>query len=287
LPEEEVLGVSRLAGYGYIGIKVIAVEEKLLELSGFLSRSPRSYNEVSQFLSLRVLDDLSVVCLYVAELIETGVLCPLGSFGYESRDIANFQEVSLQQKTPMALAVSSNKVVIVANEVTTLQDFTVLEVMESNPDWKTLISVPAYPNGGFTFLSTKTFKNNEVDTLFLIAVGSLLGLYGQSIPPALVDAARLAKEQTNLEGFPLTQRQLVIAGMLERGHSNLEISQEIGFSESLIRQESVAIYQKLNVSGRKAMQAIHNLKLENIVAEQSDLESALIAKPVISMVERK
>jgi len=261
-------------------MRVPEMEEKLLELSGFLSRSPRSYNEVSQFLSLRVLDGLGVVCLYVAELIETGVLCPLGSFGYESRDIANFQEVSLQQRTPMALAVSSSKVVVVPNEVANLQKFTVLEVMESNPDWKTLISVPAYPNGGFTFLSTKTFEAKELDTLFLIGVGSLLGLYGQSIPPALVDAARLAKEQTNLEGFPLTQRQLVIAGMLERGHNNLEISQEIGFSESLIRQESVAIYQKLNVSGRKAMQAIHNLKLEDILEGLSDIDSPQLAKTV-------
>ncbi len=243
---------------------------KITELSGFLSRSPRSYNEVAQFLSLRILNDFQPVCLYIAELIETGVLCPLGSFGYESKDIANFQEVSLQEKTPMTLAVSSNDVVVVDNEVTKLKQFTVLEVMQSNPHWKTLISVPAYPNGGFTFLSAITVDLKEADRLFLIAVGSLLGLYGQSIPPALVDAARIAKEQTNLEGFPLTQRQLVIAGMLERGHSNFEISQEIGFSESLIRQESVAIYEKLNVSGRKAMQAIHNLNLESVVAKLSE-----------------
>ena len=243
---------------------------KITELSGFLSRSPRSYNEVAQFLSLRILNDFQPVCLYIAELIETGVLCPLGSFGYESKDIANFQEVSLQEKTPMTLAVSSNDVVVVDNEVTKLKQFTVLEVMQSNPNWKSLISVPAYPNGGFTFLSAITVDLKETDRLFLIAVGSLLGLYGQSIPPALVDAARIAKEQTNLEGFPLTQRQLVIAGMLERGHSNFEISQEIGFSESLIRQESVAIYEKLNVSGRKAMQAIHNLNLEAVVAKLSE-----------------
>lgn len=240
-------------------------EQKISELSGFLSRSPRSYNEVAQFLSLRILDEYQPVCLYIAELIETGVLCPLGSFGYESKDIVNFQEVSLQEKTPMTLAVSSNQAVIVCNQVEDLSKFTVLEVMESNPNWSTLISVPAYPNGGFTFLSAIPFKNDPKDRLFLIAIGSLLGLYGQSIPPALVDAARLAKEQTNLEGFPLTQRQLVIAGKLERGFNNLEISQEIGFSESLVRQESVAIYEKLNVSGRKAMQAIHNLNLEAIV----------------------
>lgn len=243
---------------------------KVSQLAGFLSRSPRSYNEVAQFLSLRILNDFQPVCLYIAELIETGVLCPLGSFGYESKDITNFQEVSLQEKTPMTLAVSSNDVVVVDNEITKLKQFTVLEVMQSNPHWKTLISVPAYPNGGFTFLSATTVDLKEADQLFLIAVGSLLGLYGQSIPPALVDAARIAKEQTNLEGFPLTQRQLVIAGMLERGHSNFEISQEIGFSESLIRQESVAIYEKLNVSGRKAMQAIHNLNLEAVVAKLSE-----------------
>jgi DNA-binding CsgD family transcriptional regulator len=239
--------------------------QKISELSGFLSRSPRSYNEVAQFLTLRILDEYQPVCLYIAELIETGVLCPLGSFGYESKDIVNFQEVSLQEKTPMTLAVSSSQVVIVPNKEEDLAKFTVLEVMESNPNWSTLISVPAYPNGGFTFLSSIPFKDGDTDRLFLTAVGSLLGLYGQSIPPALVDAARLAKEQTDLEGFPLTQRQLVIAGMLERGHSNFEIAQEIGFSESLIRQESVAIYEKLNVSGRKAMQAIHNLNLETLV----------------------
>jgi DNA-binding NarL/FixJ family response regulator len=53
--------------------------------------------------------------------------------------------------------------------------------------------------------------------------------------------------------------------MLERGFNNAQISLEIGFSESLIRQESVSIYQKLNVSGRKAMQAIHSLNLENAI----------------------
>jgi DNA-binding CsgD family transcriptional regulator len=243
--------------------------QKISELSGFLSRSPRSYNEVAQFLTLRILDEYQPFCLYIAELIETGVLCPLGSFGYESKDIVNFQEVSLQEKTPMTLAVSSSQVVIVPNKEEDLAKFTVLEVMESNPNWSTLISVPAYPNGGFTFLSSIPFKNGELDRLFLTAVGSLVGLYGQSIPPALVDAARIATEQSNLEGFPLTQRQLVIAGMLERGFTNFEIAQEIGFSESLIRQESVAIYQKLNVSGRKAMQAIHNLNLETLVTSLS------------------
>ena len=63
--------------------------------------------------------------------------------------------------------------------------------------------------------------------------------------------------------MPLSDRQLVIAGLLERGFSNSEIGDEIGYSESLIRQETVAIYRKLQVTGRKAMQAIKALNLES------------------------
>jgi DNA-binding NarL/FixJ family response regulator len=59
-----------------------------------------------------------------------------------------------------------------------------------------------------------------------------------------------------------TCRQLVIAGMLERGSSNSQIRLEIGYSESLIRQETVSIYKKLNVTGREALKLIKLLTLK-------------------------
>ena len=65
-----------------------------------------------------------------------------------------------------------------------------------------------------------------------------------------------------LATVPLTDRQLVIAGLLERRFNNAQIGLEIGYSESLIRQETVAIYRKLQVTGRKAMQIIRTLHLE-------------------------
>jgi DNA-binding NarL/FixJ family response regulator len=70
------------------------------------------------------------------------------------------------------------------------------------------------------------------------------------------------KEKIDLPQVPLSDRQLVIAGLLERGFNNSQIGLEIGYSESLIRQETVAIYRKLQVTGRKAMQAIKTLNLE-------------------------
>lgn len=252
-------------------------EQKISELSGFLSTSPRSYNEVARFLTLRVLDNYKPISLHIAELIETGVLRPLGSFGYESQGVENFQGISLQEKTPMSLAVSSNNVVVVVNTVENLKIYTTYDLMGANPDWKSLVSVPAYPSGCFTFLSSVCLEDEEIDTFFLTAVGSLIGLYGRFAPLASVAKTRVTKEQSTIEGSPLTQRQKIIAGKLERGFSNLDISEEIGFSESLVRQESMAIYQKLNVTGRKAMQAIHNLKLEKLVSDISIEQQNLLA----------
>ncbi len=99
--------------------------------------------------------------------------------------------------------------------------------------------------------------------IFFVAVGSLLGLYASRLPEALVEVARAVKEKIDLNQVPLSDRQYLIAGLLERGFNNSQIGLEIGFSESLVRQESVVIYRKLQVSGRKAMQAIQSLRLED------------------------
>lgn len=49
----------------------------------------------------------------------------------------------------------------------------------------------------------------------------------------------------------LTDRQREILHLVEEGRTNHMISKELGFSESLIRQETIAIYKKLGVRGRK------------------------------------
>jgi DNA-binding NarL/FixJ family response regulator len=83
-------------------------------------------------------------------------------------------------------------------------------------------------------------------------------------------AAIDVKGKIDLPQIPLSDRQLVIAGLLERGFNNAQIALEIGYSESLIRQETVAIYRKLEVTGRKALQLNRALKIE---AENTSIKS--------------
>jgi DNA-binding CsgD family transcriptional regulator len=121
-------------------------------------------------------------------------------------------------------------------------------------DWKSGITIPVYPIGGMALCSSQDLELTESMNVFYIAIGSLLGLYASRLPKTLIEEAIILKTKIDLPQVPLTDRQIVISGMLERGFNNAHIAREIGYSESLVRQETVAIYRKLEVSGRKAMQ---------------------------------
>ena len=52
-------------------------------------------------------------------------------------------------------------------------------------------------------------------------------------------------------GQKLTERQEIILLMIKEGLTNISIAERMGYSESLIRQETMVIYQKLGIDGRK------------------------------------
>lgn len=237
--------------------------EKILALSGFLAMSPKSYNEIAQFLVMNTFSEEKFLRIYMGEVLETGVLCAIGGFGWESCQFSAIGEIPLQTKLPITDAINSSKVLVKHSGNDFDLSFPITEELGIPKDWISEVSVPIYPIGGMTLYSSIEIELSEAMEIFFVAVGSLLGLYASRLPEALVEVARAAKEKIDLNQVPLSDRQYLIAGLLERGFNNSQIGLEIGFSESLVRQESVVIYRKLQVSGRKAMQAIQSLRLED------------------------
>ena len=82
-------------------------------------------------------------------------------------------------------------------------------------------------------------------------VGSLISLHISLSRKSAEENFNLNHETTDHSDTTMTERQLVILKMIERGLTNAQIAQEVGYSESLIRQETVQIFRKLKVSGRK------------------------------------
>lgn len=242
--------------------------QKILAFSDFLAREPKSYNEIAQYLVMNTFSEEKFMCIYIGELIETGVVCSLAGFGWSAEETARFIDIPIQTKSPLTDSIRANEVLISHKGPEFFTEYPLMETFAYQGAWKSGIVIPVYPIGGMAFYSSIDLELTEPMEVFYIAIGSLLGLYASRLPVALVEVAIKAKESIDLPQVPLSNRQLVIAGMLERGFNNAQIGLEMGYSESLIRQETVAIYQKLQVTGRKAMQAIRTLNLESGLNEE-------------------
>lgn len=213
----------------------------------------------------------NVFCLYIGELIETGAVCALGGFGWTSEEYSAFLDIPIHEKYPLTDAIRSKKIIEVSNDAAFAENYPLMSAHTISAAWDSGIAIPAHPIGGIALYSSKEIVLDSISEVFFMAVGSLLGLYASRLPLALVEVALKVKDKIDLPQVPLTDRQLVIAGMLERGFNNAQIGLEIGYSESLVRQETVAIYRKLQVTGRQAMQAIRTLNLK-VAAELEESE---------------
>jgi len=236
--------------------------QRILAFSDFLAREPKSYNEIAQFLAMNTFIEEQSQCIYIGELIETGVVCNLGGFGWTSSEYSSFIDLPIQSAYPITESIRNNLVLLCKNDDLFKTTYPLMSEFPVRTHWVSGIAIPAYPIGGIALFSSLDLELSESAQVFYVAIGSLLGLYASRLPKALVAVAITNKEKIDLPQVPLSDRQLVIAGLLERGFNNAQIGLEIGYSESLIRQETVAIYRKLQVTGRKALQAIRTLNLE-------------------------
>jgi DNA-binding CsgD family transcriptional regulator len=240
--------------------------KKILAFSDFLARPPKSYNEIAQFLAMNTFSEEEFSCIYIGELVETGFVCAIAGFGFDSNTYENFPDIPIHGKYPLTETIRSNTTNVFHNNQLYKSEYPLMQKLKIPEDWKSGITIPVYPIGGMALCSSKDLELTESMNVFYIAIGSLLGLYASRLPKKLIEEVVILKTKIELPKVPLSDRQIVIAGMLERGFNNAQIAYEIGYSESLVRQETVAIYRKLEVSGRKAMQINADLAIATLNA---------------------
>jgi DNA-binding CsgD family transcriptional regulator len=205
---------------------------------------------------------------YIGELIESGIICPIGGFGWPQDVFDTFPQYPINSNLPISNAIKNNQII----DFHYGEEFAIEypDLVWAEPEgWASGVAIPVFPNGGIAFISSQPLELTHEKEIVFTAISSLLGLYASRMSSELVPIAVKVKEKIHLEQVPLTDRQLVIAGLLERGFSNSQIGLEIGYSESLVRQETISIYKKLKVTGREAMQLIRTLNLENLQSDES------------------
>jgi DNA-binding CsgD family transcriptional regulator len=235
--------------------------ERVRSLITYLADGRRDFDAVAKFIALKALGHLSPISIYYGSLQGDGYITRVGTFGLESLTVGQWSRIPFSLDLPITRSIKDDKVIYVDSPAAFHKAFPEAASLGSTvASWQSLFACPSLPNGVlFGLLGSRVKIDKETEAL-LRTVASLVTLY-QNLQLNNYGNSFQSGGSNGLNNFgDLTSRQKVILKMLRRGMTNVRIAEELGYSESLVRQETVKIYSYLNVSGRKELLEIDALE---------------------------
>lgn len=228
--------------------------ENVGKLASHLASPSRDLGEICKYLVLETFADLNPRSIYLAEVIDEGRITHIASFGFEREAVSKWGAFPLTVALPITDAVKKSACVILDSQEESFKKYPLLkDIPDYDGEWKSFISCPMQQYGAYSLVLNEPAPKDEEFEYFLKTIGTLIALH--QIREGLRTNRSFAKsrEHTIKQGLELTPRQEQIRSLMEKGMTNPAIAAEIGYSESLVRHETIEIYAKLNISGRKEL----------------------------------
>lgn len=228
--------------------------ERLKDLANFLS-TRCTVDEAVRFISLNACLSGCPCRLFIARLNNNLTLQPYASLGYSEDFLLRNATFNLISNPLLKETVLSDTVTIVNRDSEYFKQVrSILKQDVIEDDWRSTVFIPLLPSFAAALTFQVEVENNSENKIYLEALGSLINLYLQFTDGANETSRRKISESKEIRiGMKLTERQEVILDMVKAGMTNPAIAEQLGYSESLIRQETMAIYQKLGVDGRRSL----------------------------------
>lgn len=226
--------------------------KRITGLAQFLSEGEKTSEELAKFLVLKTFSELSSTAVYLTEITSDGHLAPVAGFGYDKMVIAQWGRFPLSMHLPITESVRKDECIVVRSVEEFFENYPLAKQIESvDINWKAIMTFPMLPYG--VGVVTLQEQPNVTDDLiyFARAIGAMLSLHFIKVPIFDYSKSRSAKFKLTGESLDLTERQKVVHQLMMKGFTNAQIASELGYSESLIRQETIQIFRILGVSGRK------------------------------------
>lgn len=248
---------------------------QLAEVSNYITDTTHELHEVLQMLSLRAMNTLQTEGLMYVELDRQGFATPQSSFGItlttESGETPKF---AISEHTPFTDSIRENRIVWIDTLPQLPKGYASLKQISFPRNLKTLITCPVeargLPIGCLSIFSRAKLNFEESIAQYLEAISMLLAsalLTGKNQAQNHLNGnshtsnstLRLEDYSLGLQDYqePLTERQNLILKLIAEGRTNAAIADVLGYSESLIRQETIKIYAKLGCSGRNEASQIY------------------------------
>lgn len=183
-----------------------------------------------------------------AQLSRDGKLHVVAHEGYAQFDPTTVKELTISSERAASVALRNGRVMLFSRRETT-------ELISDLPRdlrnyWKSSAAIPIG-------LQSIYFINFREDVTLIPDYEDFLNVIGALLTSFEWDLAEKCGTKGDLwfdeKAMVLTEREDRILTLIREGKTNIEIAEEMAYSESLIRQLTIVIYRKLGVSGRKEL----------------------------------
>gem|GEM_PF-769264 len=224
----------------------------------FLKTKSLSYQEVCQYFVTVSLKNFNFFGAIYSEIQKNGTVRILHSYGVDKKDVESWQNVPVEMKTPVNDCLIENKIVWVNPVENEYLDYQDINNLPKDERVKTLIAFPVKSGShNIGSLSLLNYEKIEIETNLERLISTLINLTSLVLESHKIDNEQNLEDASNLyqinkEIFKrLTLRQRIIISLLIQKKTNKEIANQLGYSTSTIKQETMAIYELLGLRGRE------------------------------------
>ena len=222
--------------------------ESIMSFAKFLCSRPKTLNDVTKYLALHTFQKFQPLTIFIGLANPQGDMQVAGSFGIPEVELKEWKNFSIKLHLPVNISYRNSERISVHDQKAFIDEYPIMrEMPESVNNWKSFHAWPLDGVGAICIFAEEEIHVDEIDYSIILAINSTLTLWIlNSEYRHMVESNHAQKDVINL-----TSRQLKILNSLQLGKRNAEIARDMGYSESLIRQETVNIYRILKIGGRK------------------------------------
>ena len=226
---------------------------RLSNIANYLSHE-RDLPSAIQYLALNAWSTGEVCGVYLARINSDVSLIHQASFGFNRGHINQIENYGLSKHVALMHSIRKQGPVIHVHSEKDLNIDKGLAVNSEGRSWKTTVYIPLLPNFALSISTLSKISNSKENSEYFSALRSVLSLYIHLIDERNQGVRHRVQKSKGFEiGEKLTERQELILTLIKGGKTNITIANQMGYSESLIRQETMVIYQKLGIDGRREL----------------------------------
>jgi DNA-binding CsgD family transcriptional regulator len=232
--------------------------EIITDFTMFLQNKGLTIQDICQYLVTVSLKDYGFYCSVFGEMQKNGQVRITSHFGADPKDVEAWQDMSFEMKTPVNDCLRENRMVWINTLPSYSQEYELLNSLPTDDRLKTLVVFPMRGSthllGAISFLSSKKIElETEIELLIKsLCYLAVLKMEINSKANNKIIVSQHGENHINNDNLSkLTPRQKKIFEMLIEKKTNKEIADELIYSVSTIKQETMAIYEKLGLRGRE------------------------------------